>query len=210
MRFYNKRYLLFLCVIIIILGTTELTEMFVMPSHAAVIMYPDKMPGYWHNTAVVIVKIAAASVRQRLLKQFKSPVIGSLSGPVQVHVLAVLATEKTVKTDMTIYVTRACGDNALQGPISYDASGTFLIIMTRIAGPAQYENMNGSRRHYIWLATGNGYRSSPHQHYYWVVLGGGAGFRCMQDASAKIMGLSDPLVKKVAAEITKFRARAGR
>ncbi len=152
------------------------------PCGAAVPVFTRTWAPFWRNSAVAVVKITAASAQQRKPRQFKNPLIGTFHGPVQIHVLAVLATQKTVKTVMHLDVYSSAGDCYLQGPISAYASGTFLVCMTF------------DQHRQRWCLTGSL----------------GAPFMPKGLESASVAGVSDPLVKKVAAKIKKLIAHTSR
>lgn len=145
------------------------------PVSAAVPVIHAKSAQFWRSSAVAVVRITAAPTPRTWPRQLKRTPM-----PVPVHVLAVLATEKTVKTEMGLLIYLYAGDCHLQGPIYTRAPGTYLVCMTFL------------RRRQRWGLPGDiGPPFLPH------------GLE-----SAKVSGLSDPLVKKVAATVGKLIARA--
>ena len=133
-------------------------------------MFFGKSARFWHNTAFAVVRVPASSRHQ----QPASAVSGTFHGPMRVHVLAVLATERMVSTNMTLIVSPWAIDKVRQGPLSAYAAGTFLIYMTWW--------------HHKWYLTGSVY----------------VPFMPMGLESVRVTGLSDPLVKKIQLKIEKL------
>ncbi len=144
----------------------------VLPCSAATLLLPGTSAGFWTNSAFVVAKIVA----QTHGKQLTPATPGSFYGPVHIHVLAVLVTERMVTADMTLAVYPCAGDQCLQGPISACAAGTFLVYMTF------------DLRNHQWYLPGDL----------------GVPFMPKGLESVAVTGLSDPLVKKIQARIEKL------
>lgn len=149
---------------------------------AAVLLYHAKSRAFWSNSAFVVVRVRAVAARGRKPRQNNHPMPGTFHGPRRVHVLAVLATERAVATDMELTVRPRAGDQMLQGPISAYASGTFLVYMT----------------------------FDPRRHRWYLFGDVGVAFMPRGLESARVSGLSDPLVKKVAARVHELISHAHR
>ncbi len=182
MRSLRRRCLPFRLIVAAIMVVASFNGLAFRRCDAAVPVIRATSARFWRYSAVAVVRITADSAQQRKPRQFKNPLIGTFHGPVQVHVLAVLATQKTVNSVMRLDVYPSAGDCYLQGPISAYSSGTFLVCMTF------------DQHRQRWCLTGSL----------------GVPFMPKGLESASVAGVSDPLVKKVAAKIEKLIAHAHR
>ena len=108
MRVREKRILLFTWIALACLGFAGLMPHARSSGVAMTGMFLGKSARFWHNSAFAVVRVPAS--RHRKQPAFAIP--GTFHGPVRVHVLAVLATERMVPTNMTLIVSPWAVDQA--------------------------------------------------------------------------------------------------
>ncbi len=170
MRVREKRVLLFTWIALACLGFAGLMPHARSSGVAMTGMFLGKSARFWRGSAFVVVRV----VRWRVVR-----VANSLGGSWELHrtrvrVLAVLATERMVKINTSLFVSMDSPVVApFAGPIK--PGGTFLVYMTTV---------RGSR----WYLPGDL----------------GVPFMPKGLESVAVTGLSDPLVKKIQAKIEKL------
>ncbi len=142
-------------------------------SRAAWPVFNGTSPKFWQWHAVAVVRVLAWCSTRASSPEGKQKIFLA-----HVRTLAVLVTEKTVSTQMKLYIQRSPLFFAGVGPIH--PGGMFLIFMQR------------------------------YDHQWWLTGDLGIPFMPKGKESARVSGLSDPLVKNVAAKVHDLLSHAHR